>query len=354
MDSGIPQLPNPLTPLAWLPPHLADQFETARYICAVTVGAFMWDVLVSLSEEYTLFRRKFRLPDLVYVLARLATMSFILLALAFDTAKVSNCESLVKSIGAFACIHIATNSLLFLFRIYAIFSGERYILAFFTFLWVAAVACSITAPFSLHGVHIGTTEYCIFDRVKPYGSAGIVGSAVNDTLVFIAISLKLMSATPAKSTSERFRRFFRGEGMGDLTRAVVHGGQQYYLVTVAINIVSTAMILTPSVPLAYGNVMAIPNAVLQNTMAARVFRQLKLGYIASLNTQHTSTETGPIQFVSTIGSETLNSSKNGRRRSTNVHFVEDSTGSMKEDVEATELASLHSQGTSGPKVRHIV
>lgn len=43
--SGVPQLPNPLTPLAWLPPDTAFQLEIVRYIL---VGSLAVSIVVQL------------------------------------------------------------------------------------------------------------------------------------------------------------------------------------------------------------------------------------------------------------------------------------------------------------------
>lgn len=39
-------LPNPLTPLAFLPPALASQFEVSRYLYAVTLGVSTYEFTV--------------------------------------------------------------------------------------------------------------------------------------------------------------------------------------------------------------------------------------------------------------------------------------------------------------------
>lgn len=91
-STAVPQLPNPLTPLAWLPPDTAIQLEASRYLYSATVGvsgargvnvgqalkfslkkqkAWIWDFLMSIHEEYLLFtKRGVSLSDVVYVLAR--------------------------------------------------------------------------------------------------------------------------------------------------------------------------------------------------------------------------------------------------------------------------------------------
>lgn len=86
----------------------------------------------------------------------------------------------------------------------------------------------MTAAFGLKAGHIGTTKNCIDVAVKGYSSAGLVAAAVNDTLVFIAISYKLVACSFADSWSERLKSFFRGQYMGQISRVLLQTGQIYY------------------------------------------------------------------------------------------------------------------------------
>ncbi|KAF7367824.1 hypothetical protein MSAN_00846800 [Mycena sanguinolenta] len=61
------ELPNPFTPLAFLPPALASQFEGWRYVVAATLGAYVWDIGLNLGNDYALlFKHRIRFPTIVY------------------------------------------------------------------------------------------------------------------------------------------------------------------------------------------------------------------------------------------------------------------------------------------------
>lgn len=81
----------------------------------------------------------------------------------------------------------------------------------------------------MDGIHIGTTRFCVNSDVKPFSSAGIVVVAVHDTLVFLAIGIRLVMFSLADTWSERFKTFLSGKGMGNVSRALLHTGQLYYL-----------------------------------------------------------------------------------------------------------------------------
>lgn len=87
----------------------------------------------------------------------------------------------------------------------------------------------MTAAFGLTAGHIGTTSNCIDVAVQSYTSSGFVAAAVNDTVVFLAISYRLISISFTDTWSERLNNFFRGQHMNHVSRVLLQTGQLYYL-----------------------------------------------------------------------------------------------------------------------------
>ena len=158
-------------------------------------------------------------------------------------APVGNCQTLETAIGWFGTFAVPLNCLLFLFRTRAVFHHSVRVQAFFGFLWLATFGCAMTAAFGLKAGHIGTTRNCIDVEVKSYTSSGLVAAAVNDTMVFVAISYRLVSISFTESLSDRFQSFFRGKHMGHISRVLLQTGQLYYL-CVFIFLVLMLIILT--------------------------------------------------------------------------------------------------------------
>jgi len=159
---------------------------------------------------------------------------------------------------------------------------------------------SVTVPLAVKGIHIEPTKYCVNAAVKSFSSVAVITSTVNDTLIFVAISLKLMSNNKVESTpADRARAFFRGEGLSSISKALFKGGQVYYLSTVGMNLLTLIMVLTPSAPPVYRAMFTIPNNALQNVMACKVFRQLRLGILTTTNepgTQHSGVTSVPLSW----------------------------------------------------------
>ncbi|KAK7689449.1 hypothetical protein QCA50_007241 [Cerrena zonata] len=78
--------------------------------------------------------------------------------------------------------------------------------------------------------------------------------------------------------------------MGYVSKSLLKTGQLYYLATVSINLVAMILLLSPSLSQVYQGMFTVPNVALQNAMACRVFRLLKLGVISDTptNAPHSS------------------------------------------------------------------
>lgn len=107
-------------------------------------------------------------------------------------------------------------------------------------------------------------------------------------------------------------------------------------VTVQMNIVAMVVILTPSVPPVIRAMFSIPNVALQNAMACRVYRQLKLGMIRetlSMGTSHPSGKlSAPIRLVPTSRSNLTFSNMDS------MEF----RNTKNEDIESVAMHELHS------------
>ncbi|TCD60435.1 hypothetical protein EIP91_010066 [Steccherinum ochraceum] len=267
-------LPNPHTPLAWLPPDVAAQLEYAKLAILGISGAWIWDALLSSYDEYRMFRsHRFRYPDAVYALSRMFPGRID------HVCYVESCDVLSKIQGWIVAFQMSINSLLFFFRIRAVFVQQMAVVFFFAALWTALAATSILAPLSLRGSTIGNTGQCVPYRMKDAGAAGLIVSTVYDTLVLVAISVQLLSfyhVPPRSSKTASLKTFVTGRGMGDIAKVLLRSGQVYYLVSDSFAIAAVAFIMSPTVPDAYANTSALFIAFITNGMATRAYRQLKM------------------------------------------------------------------------------
>ncbi|KAJ7595239.1 hypothetical protein C8J56DRAFT_774719 [Mycena floridula] len=280
--SGSEILPNPHTPLAFLPPTLANQFEVSRYIYAVTLGAYLWDILTNLGNEYQLlFKHRFRLPTAVYLASRIFTLISIVTAFIFQAAPVPNCGHLIIVYGIALALSESTTSFLFFLRVTAVWLPHKFVYGLFLVLWLCVFGTSIAFPIGIRGAHLGTTQQCIETAVRSaYLEASPIMIFINDTMIFLAITYRIISYLMSEETmTARINAFFRGKHISRLGRLLLQGGQHYYLISTCGSIVTAVMLVAPGLTAPYRGMLALPFASLKNAMGCIVFRHIKFGLI---------------------------------------------------------------------------
>ncbi|KAJ3513407.1 hypothetical protein NLJ89_g2970 [Agrocybe chaxingu] len=278
----MPALPNSSTPMAFLPEQLAVQVTISTYILVGTLGALVWNLLSNIhSDFHLLVRYPIKLPTIVYFFSRLAALGYAVLSTTFETAPISSpCFDFNKGVDWMFVLAMSSTSFLFLIRVLAIFHRHKYIRAFFILMWLGVVAAVLTATQGVIGGSIGPTQHCMVSEARPYVGAAVVVPFVNDTFVFLAISWKLMSNTGVEDLTlkSELRVFFRGDYLPALSRGLLKDGQVYYLTTVSTNLVTVVVFFIPFIPPVYRTMFTVPNAMLTNAMACRVYKRTKFGF----------------------------------------------------------------------------
>ncbi|THU98147.1 hypothetical protein K435DRAFT_721083 [Dendrothele bispora CBS 962.96] len=283
-------LPNPLTPLAFLPPDLAQEVQTAIFIQIGTLGMFIWDLLTNVAGDYELLTKfKLGIPTIVYFVSRVSTLGYQISQALTATWVPVECTAATRALKALFFVGMSSTTLLFFLRVRAIYSNSRSFQAFFLCFWLATVGCSTLDLLLVEGVRLGPTQGCIFANLKKlYAIIPAVAVLVHDTVVFIGISYKLFLFTEYSRSSRSQRRtrvqlrgdsvgFLSGKGLPALTRAVLQDGQVYYLISFFAALIVVAMLLAPGIGDYYRLVMISPHIALVNSMACRVFRNVRLG-----------------------------------------------------------------------------
>jgi len=190
---NISTLPNPITPMAFLPPKLAYESQVALNIVVGTLGVFVWDLLSHMDEDYKiLFKHKFTIGTAVYFLSRLTTFLFILASALFRTYPLGNCvRAQTLEMVAF-CLSLASTSFLFFLRAAAVYDRNPIFRTFLFTVWLSVLASAILLPVGVRGSNIGITQYCTTGSAKGYIAAIPITPLIHDTCVFLAISWRLL------------------------------------------------------------------------------------------------------------------------------------------------------------------
>jgi len=331
-NDTLPVLPNPFTPMAFLPPGLAYQVTVSVYFFVGATGVMIWDVLNNLYGDYLLlFKHRVSGPTVAYFLSRLGSLGFVLASTIYTTTPNGKCAEFEKGLDWMYPVAVACTSLLFFFRVKAVFDGNRYVTGFFAFMWLAVLGGSLTVTQGIVGRPIGPTKYCLNASLAPYLSSAAIIPLVNDTLIFLAITWKLMrnSYQSEYTVKDGLRTLFLGEYLPAFSRAVLQDGQMYYLTTVTSNLLTLIMLYVHAVPVAYRTMFTVPNIVIMNVMGCRVFRNTKLGHSTGESSKGPK-EGGIFPLV-----------MRPRRSGNGSRDLQDNTSEIGGGIEVTKTVELH-------------
>ncbi|KAJ3793872.1 hypothetical protein GGU11DRAFT_690906 [Lentinula aff. detonsa] len=291
MSNLTAQIQNPFTPLAFLPPTLAAQFEVSRYLFAITLGAYSWDICYNLSNDYRiLFKSPVRYPTLIYYISRSVLPLQDTYALVNAVANVPNCQALQITLGIFNVFSQSFTSLLFLLRVSAVYKESIVVRMFFGLLWLGVVGGSLSVPLGIGGAHIGPTMACINTTVKQITELSIIMPMINDSAVFAAITYRILQySVYEEGRSARIRAFFGWRKMlPTFSRNLLQGGQHYYFFALITNIVTLVLNQLQNVPPTYHGMFTISALALINVLACMVYRKIKFGLITEDGTTLTT------------------------------------------------------------------
>jgi len=173
--------------------------------------------------------------------------------------------------------NMPATSLLFFFRLKAVYRHSRIIITVFGIFWLAIAGLSIFIMLSITINRIPYTQYCFETQVHGYNAIPIILTTVNDTLVFLAISYRMVSSAMVESTwKARTKSFFTGNGLLYLSKILLQSGQVYYFVTIGAAILASVLILSENIHGALRPILSSPYFALASAMACRVFRNIIL------------------------------------------------------------------------------
>lgn len=143
---------------------------------------------------------------------------------------VGGCRTLETTLDCLYPIVVSSTSLLFFYRVRAIYAGDKIVTVVFGLLWIAELAACISVPIGTRGTNIGSTPYCFIAQLASYTGSASITPTVFDTAVFIAISYRLVGNTYVDySWRDKLRVFFRGAYLPYFSRSLLVDGQMYYM-----------------------------------------------------------------------------------------------------------------------------
>jgi len=288
--TGPSTIPNPHVYLNYLTPGDAKEFEIARNIYLVTLGALLWDVLACLPRELSILRIGLRPSTLAYFISRISSMGFAIMSVIEKTHGIPHCQEFEHGVTSLGVLAICSTSFLFLHRLCTVFDRYTCIRCMFSCLWILNVGVSIVIPLGAQSEPLSVTGYCIVTEVKRYIIASALATFVFETLAFVFISYELArDAMPFDGVTGYHRR----GTMARLRRAFFQVGQQYYLAIISAHILVSVLIMIPSVPTTYHVVFVCPYMALASSMTCRAFRVTSKTPAVNMNSALARTKINP-------------------------------------------------------------
>lgn len=145
---------------------------------------------------------------------------------------VSNCGIIALLVATSQVISTAAASYLFLKRVHAVYHANKLVQHVFSILWLLCVGTNCVAlPTALHkDAEIADTKHCFPAQSWSALLIAYNGHTFFDILVYLAITYKILSTYPfGQAGHRRWMPFYVTKTLPHISRAVLQGGQQYYL-----------------------------------------------------------------------------------------------------------------------------
>lgn len=126
----------------------------------------------------------------------------------------------------FDCLALPSASWLFYIRLSAVYLHDKKATTLFGLLWAGVLAYFVYDTISLH------TRFTYTHAINPGKTDAFlyIINAIYDTLAYLAVSWQLSSfSINGDSCKHRVMSFAKGDGLLDLSRALLRSGQIYYL-----------------------------------------------------------------------------------------------------------------------------
>ncbi|KZP10269.1 hypothetical protein FIBSPDRAFT_1051428 [Athelia psychrophila] len=259
--------------------------QAVDYVFAANFAAYVYDWLLSISDELEIVSRSGLSPAIViYLLSCISQISHLCLMAVFisSLAPADNCAVLADMLAACGIMSIAFTSFLFFLRVRAVYLQSRYVTALFGAFWVVTVTLNIWSNTIVHAANIPspTVVGCIGTGPVPSIALPLASIFVNDTLIFLAILYRLTAnAVTDGGRHSRLLTIFKGKGLYSLSQSLLQTGQLYYFSTLLYFFLSFAIIWIPFAPPGGQFILVTAHIGFTNIMACRVFRGVALGMI---------------------------------------------------------------------------
>ncbi|THU86046.1 hypothetical protein K435DRAFT_373477 [Dendrothele bispora CBS 962.96] len=242
-------------------------------------------MLNNLEDELELIlKQKIKFPTVIYTIARLSCLGFVLTDTAYILGlNINDCHFGYFFVVAFFAIETNSVALLFFLRARAIFYDVPRMQKFLACLWALVFGGSILNFFFVPSSDGSLVEpkACTRDNIGFYSTVSLGTLLVFDTVVYVAISYRLFQVFRSQDgpVLQRTCIFLDGATLPTFSRSLFRDGQLYYLVSLLTGSTTIVLVVIPSIQLQYKVIFIPLHITFTNIIACWVFRNVKLGRI---------------------------------------------------------------------------
>lgn len=142
---------------------------------------------------------------------------------------ISNIYAVTLISGVLSLISLGCSSYLFLQRVCAVYADSPRVRRFFSIFWLINTLSYTAILLALEPTYVAGTRYFKDSGIGPLAILTIPISVLYDSSIFLAISYKIAFMHTVVDRNVGWRTFILGKALPRLSRAVLHGGQQFYL-----------------------------------------------------------------------------------------------------------------------------
>ncbi|XP_006457148.1 hypothetical protein AGABI2DRAFT_146775 [Agaricus bisporus var. bisporus H97] len=272
---------NPDTYLNRLPPDEGVGYEILRDLTFAVGGAALWDVFAYLPTDISIVREsRFNFVIFCFIASRFFALAHIWFAAMYSAAVDMIIPLNVVYIMAalFYALSKTASSFLFLQRVLAVWHDNKWVRRTFSILWFLDLLSDISAILGGSPTYIPGTIKFRDCGVRPWASISFFCFFIYDTGVVVVITYKIWLAQKELQETRdlRWYHWLSGKALPRLSRSLLTGGMQYYLITVGVVGMTSVIMSAPTFPQVYKSFFPPTLVFLTSSMACRVFRNTKL------------------------------------------------------------------------------
>ena len=143
-----------------------------------------------------------------------------------------------RTVVIFFSTAVVFTSLLFFFRTRAVFIRDRWIVAFFSGLWLSVLGGCLAFVVDVFDAPTrspapNTHEFCIKENINPFVAAATIIPLINDTLTFLVITWRLWRNSYVDTLKNGIRLVVFGDYLPVFSKVLLQDGQAYYLLALS-------------------------------------------------------------------------------------------------------------------------